>query len=351
MRWVVVLGIAVPLALVAGFFFSRIGGNQELARNCARGFRIVLAIEIAVLVIVALLGLRYEHRARKQEAEQFHPPGKLVDVGGYRLHLYCSGAGGPMVVLEHGHRATYLDWYRVQPEIAKFTRVCSYDRAGYGWSDPSPRNRTPAGMVDEMHSMLHAAGETPPYILVGHSYGAINAVMFAHTFPEEVSGLVLVDGSSPQPPHQATWREKLWMHTIQLTMPFGLPRWRGWCGGGPAEIAGFKQALTCRSQHLNTILREDAAFPLVGGEFRATSSLGGIPLVVIARDPASGQNPQFEARHTEQQREMTKLSTSSKFAVAEGSGHEVPFARPDVIVEAVKSLLKPPAPAGSRGTP
>ena len=351
MRWAVLLALAIPTALALGFLVARLGGNQDLARNCARGFRVVLAIEIAALLIVAFPGWRYERRARKQEAEQFHTPGKLVDVGGYRWHLYCAGAGGPTVVLEHGHRATYLDWYRVQPEIAKFARVCSYDRAGYGWSDPSPRDRTPSVMSDELHAALQAAGEKPPYILVGHSYGAINVVMFAHKFSAEVNGIVLVDGATPEALHQARWREKLWMHTIQLAMPFGLPRWRGWCGGGPSEITGIKQALTCRSQHLNTILREDAAFPRVGGEFSAISSLGGIPLVVIARDPASGQNPQFEARHTEQQREMTKLSKNSRFIVAEGSGHDVPFARPDVVVTAVKALLKPQAQAGSRGTP
>lgn len=346
-----VLGIALPLALVAAFVFSRIGGNQELARNCARAVRIVLAIEVVALVIVAFLGWRYERRARKRDADQFHPPGKLVDVGGFRLHLYCTGEGGPTVILEHGHRATYLDWYRVQPGVAKFARVCSYDRAGYGWSDPSARDRSPSIMSEELHSALHAAGEKPPYIWVGHSFGAMNGIMFAHKFPGEVSALVLVDGSTPQSLHQARWREKVWLRTIQLTMPFGLPRWRGWCGGGPNEIAEVKQALTCDSQNFATILREDAAFPVATREIRGIASLGNTPLVVIARDPAMGNNAEIEARHAQQQREMTKLSTNSRFAVAEGSGHDVPLARPDVVVEAVKSLLKPQAQAGSQGTP
>lgn len=311
----------------------------------------VLAIELIALVMVALLGLRYEHRARQQDAAQFHPPGKLVDVSGYRLHVYCTGSGGPTVILEHGHRATYLDWYRVQPDLAQVTRVCSYDRAGYGWSDTSPRDRTPSLMSDELHSALQATGEKPPYILVGHSYGAINAVMFAHKFPEEVSGLVLVDGSTPESLHRTRWREKLWLRAMQLTMPFGLPRWRGWCGGGPPEITGIKQALTCRSQNLETILRENSAFPMAGKEVGAISSLGSVPVVVISRDPLAGKTSEVAARHAEQQRKMTKLSTNSTFVVAEGSGHDVPLARPDVIVEAVKSLLKPRAQADSRGTP
>lgn len=345
------LGIAVPLALVAGLIFSRLGGGQELARNCARAFRIVLAIEVAALVIVALIGLRYERRARQQDTEQFHPPGKLGDVGGYRLHLYCTGSVGPTVILEHGHRATYLDWYRVQPDIAKFSRVCSYDRAGYGWSDRSPRDRTPSVMTDELHSALQAAGEKPPYVLVGHSFGAMDAIMFAHKFSNEVVGVVLVDGSTPESLHRASLRARLWFRTMQLTMPFGLPRWRGWFDGGPKETVAVRRALMCRPQFIETILREDAAFPATASEIRGITSLGSVPVVVIARDPATGGNSESEARHAKQQREMAQLSSNSRLVVAEGSGHDVPLARPDVVVRAVKSLLKPPAPADSRGTP
>jgi pimeloyl-ACP methyl ester carboxylesterase len=138
---------------------------------------------------------------------------------------------------------------------------------------------------------------------------------------------------------------------MQLTMPFGLPRWRGWCLGGQPEIAGVKQAVTCRSQNFQTMLREDSRIPAASSEIRAISSLGNVPLVVITRDPATGNNSNFEVRHAQQQREMAKLSTNSRLIVAEGSGHDVPLARPDVVIEAVKALLTPQAQAGSRGTP
>lgn len=327
------------------------GESQDLARNCARLFRIVFAIEVAALVIVALLGLRYERRARQDDAAQFHPAGQLVDIGGYRLHLYCTGSGGPTVILEHGHRATYLDWYRVQPEIAQFARVCSFDRAGYGWSDPSPRNRIPSVMADELRSALQAAGEKPPYVLVGHSFGAMDAIMFAHKFRDDVVGVMLVDGSTPESLHRASLRTRLWFRTMQLSMPFGLPRWRGWFDGGPKDTVAIKRALTCRPQFIETIFREDAAFPATANEIRAITSLGSVPVVVIARDPATGSNSESEARHAHQQREMAQLSSNSRLVVADGSGHDVPLARPDVVVEAVKSLLKPQAQAGSQGTP
>lgn len=341
----------MPFALGVGFLVARLGGNQEFMRNCARALRIVLAVEVAALVIVALIGLRYERRVRQQDAAQFHPPGKLVDAGGYRLHLYCTGSGSPTVILEHGHRATYLDWYRLQPQLAQFARVCSYDRAGYGWSEPSPRDRTPSVMADELHFALRAAGERPPYVLVGHSFGAMNAILFAHKFPGEVAALVLVDGSTPESLHRASLRTRLWLRVMQLTMPFGLPRWRGWCGDGPPEIARVKQALICRSQNFETILREDSGVPAANSEIRGIASLGNVPVVVIARHPATGNNSEFEVRHTQQQREMAKLSTNSRFMFAEGSGHDVPLARPDVVVEALKGLLTPPAQADSRGTP
>jgi pimeloyl-ACP methyl ester carboxylesterase len=346
-----VLSVAVPAVLAAAFLISRLGAYDDLARTCLRGLRYLVAAEFALLILLGLIGFSYERRARKQEAARFHPPGQLVDIGGYRLHPYCTGSGGPTVVLEHGHRATYLDWFRVQPQIATFTRVCSYDRAGYGWSDPSAKDRVPSVMAEELHTLLNAAGEKPPYVLVGHSFGALNAVMFAHKFPDEVAGIVLVDGSRPESLRQIPWRGRLWVLMMRVTIPFGLPRWRGWFEGGWEDVAAEKEALTCRLQFFETITREDSAFPRTAREMNAITSLGDVPLVVIARDPGRGQNPAAETRNNQLQRESAKLSTNSQFVVASGSAHDVPLARPDVIVNAVKSLIRPQAQAGSQGTP
>jgi len=351
LRWTVVLAIAVPAVLTAAFLIFRLGGNHDLARTCLRGLRYIVAAEFALLVVFSLIGFGYERRSRAQEAKQFHPPGRLVDIGGYRLHLYCTGTGGPTVVLEHGHSATYLDWFRLQPQIAAFTRVCSYDRAGYGWSDRSPKDRVPSVMAEELHALLSAAGETPPYVLVGHSFGTMNAVMFAHKFPDEVAGVILVDGSTPESLLRASFRTRLGIRVIEFTMPFGLPRWRRWCGGGPKEVSAAKQALACRSHYFETILREDAAFPKASREMQAIGSLGVMPLTIIARDPAKGRNSAAEAKHNQEQREIALLSTNSRFVIAEGCGHDVPLARPDVVVSAVKDPITRRAQAGSRETP
>jgi pimeloyl-ACP methyl ester carboxylesterase len=121
----------------------------------------------------------------------------MVDVGGYRLHLYCTGEGSPTVILEAGGGNPWLSWYQVQPQVAQFTRVCSYDRAGLGWSDPSPKPRTTKVIADELHTLLHNAGITAPFVLVGHSLGGLDARMFASQYPSEAVGMVLVDSSHP----------------------------------------------------------------------------------------------------------------------------------------------------------
>jgi pimeloyl-ACP methyl ester carboxylesterase len=115
--------------------------------------------------------------------------------GGYRMHIYCQGAraaGSPTVVLEAAHAEPGLTWASVQPEVAKFTRVVSYDRAGQGWSEPSPKLRTADNIVDELHTLLAWTGIEPPYVLVGHSTGGMYVRLYAHEHPDEVVGMVLV---------------------------------------------------------------------------------------------------------------------------------------------------------------
>src|SRR5581483_7934196 len=196
-RWTVSLAIGFPLILLLLAAAAAFTHNSDFGRAVARTARNVVAIELVLLAMAALAGMVYQARNVRRENALVHPPGQLVDVGGYRLHLYCTGSGSPTVVLDFGLDGSYLDWFYVQPQIAEFARVCSYDRAGYGWSDSSSRPRLPSVMSEELHTLLANAGEKPPYILVGHSFGAFDVRMYAHKFPDEVAGLVLVDGSHP----------------------------------------------------------------------------------------------------------------------------------------------------------
>jgi pimeloyl-ACP methyl ester carboxylesterase len=158
--------------------------------------RAALALmSLAVLCAAAGAVYQIESSARDRRA---HPmPGQLVDIGGYKLHIFCEGRGSPSVILDSGLGDTFVSWQKVQPEIAKFARVCSYDRAGLGYSDSSPHSRTSKVIAEELHALLHRAAVPPPYILVGHSMGGFDVRLFASLHPGEVAGLVLIDASHP----------------------------------------------------------------------------------------------------------------------------------------------------------
>jgi pimeloyl-ACP methyl ester carboxylesterase len=151
---------------------------------------------LVALVAVAALGAVYEAVMAAGDAQRYPAPGKLVDAGGHRLHLYCTGTGSPTVVFEAGKGGTSLDWSLVQLQLETETRVCAYDRAGTGWSEPGPLPRTPEQVVTEFHTMLQTSGEAGPYILVAHSLGGRYVRLFAEQYPDEVVGMVLVDARS-----------------------------------------------------------------------------------------------------------------------------------------------------------
>src|SRR5512140_2116427 len=151
---------------------------------------------LAGLLFLILVGAIYESAAEAADAKAYPPPGKMVDVGGYRLHINCTGSGSPTVVIESGWGASSAGWAWVQPEVAKTTRVCTYDRAGMGWSEASPEPRTAREYAKELHTLLTNAKEPGPYVLVGHSMGGYTVLVYAHDYPAEVSGLVLIDAQA-----------------------------------------------------------------------------------------------------------------------------------------------------------
>ncbi|MGH6635885.1 MAG: alpha/beta fold hydrolase, partial [Gammaproteobacteria bacterium] len=126
------------------------------------------------------------------------PPGRMVHIGTHRLHIWCLGEGRPSIVLDSGVGGFSLEWTKIETDLAPEFRVCSYDRAGYGWSDPGPVPRTTARIVEELHTLLSRAAVPGPYVLVGHSFGGYNMLRFAKKYPQEAAGLVLVDSSHPK---------------------------------------------------------------------------------------------------------------------------------------------------------
>jgi pimeloyl-ACP methyl ester carboxylesterase len=156
-----------------------------------------LAWFAACLLAAVLLGALYQAFGMRRDRIRFAPPGRLVDVGGHRLHLLESGRGVATIVLEAGLMSTVMSWSNLQRELAQSYCVVSYDRAGLGWSDLGPMPRTANRIVDELHTLLHQAAIAPPYVLVGHSFGGLTMPLFAAKFPDETAGIVLLDPVVP----------------------------------------------------------------------------------------------------------------------------------------------------------
>jgi len=251
----------------------------------------------------------------------------LVDIGGRRLHVTCMGEGSPTVILEHGMATESDSWAQVQQAVAQFTHVCAFDRAGRGKSDPAPKPRTSEDMVADLHALLANAHIPGPYILVGNSLGGFNARLYAHKYPDEVVGLVLVD--SMHPGQFARFEQALPPETPQ----------------DPEGLKWFRQSFT--SDYKDPTKNPEGFDQLTSHEqVRTVTSLGDLPVVVLASgtflqlvpDPrlASHMHNVWQ----ELQRDLAQLSSNSKFVVVEDSGHFIQVDRPQVVTEAIKELVE-----------
>jgi len=195
-----------------------------MALRWKRRFRNIAFAFLGLLVLLALAGASYQTVATSVDAHRLPEPGRLVDIGGFRLQLNCIGKGSPTVILESGLGDVLLiQWERVQPEIAKFSRVCSYGRAGYGGSDSGPMPRTSAQIAEELHALLQEAGEKPPYLLVGSSFGGYNVRVFNGLYPDLVAGIVLVDSTQEDqnPSDPATGYQAAQTHRLVYALMAG----------------------------------------------------------------------------------------------------------------------------------
>lgn len=292
------------------------------------------------------------------------PLGELIEVGGHRLHIYTTGEGSPTVVFEAGGASWSLDWHLVQTEVAKFTATCSYDRAGFGWSDPGPKPRTSEQIVKELHALLAKAGVKKPYVLVGASFGGHTVRLYAHHYPDEVAGIVLLDArheaiNSRMPP---IWRQqetagKGLYRFLLLASRLGALSLLGKLMGEkaappivnklPPEIRPMYLAVGFQPKYFESNLDELAAGAESDKQLSATGSLGNLPLTVIRHGLPDlfARMPPEQAKRAEQvwqelQTELVKLSSRGRLLVAEKSGHGIQIDQPGLVVEAIRQIVE-----------
>ncbi|HEY3130412.1 MAG TPA: alpha/beta hydrolase [Acidobacteriota bacterium] len=283
------------------------------------------------------------------------PPGKLVDVGGRKLHLLCTGAGAPTVVLEAGASAFAIDWSLVQPEIARTNRVCSYDRAGYGWSDPGGSGDP--GVAADLHSLLQVNGEHPPYVLVGASKGGLYVRLYHLQYPDEVAGMVLVDPAYEE--RLFTMFEgkpvtiaSLTAEQLRSTIPqraVKVPRRPPQTGAPfdrlPPALYEIRIELERRlidavpeSVPYDAVVRSAEQERVTLAKLREMSMaqehpIGDRPLIVLTRGMDSSQ--ELKDAHAR----LARISTDSRHMVVANAGHEIHLFEPVAVIQAIQDVI------------
>jgi pimeloyl-ACP methyl ester carboxylesterase len=297
------------------------------------------------------------------------PSGKLVDLGGHKLHFNCTGKGSPTVVVENGLGDFSFDWILVQGEVSRFTRICTYDRAGYAWSDPGPMPRTFAQLNLELRDALGKLNERGPFLLVGHSFGGPVVRNFALAYPHDVAGIVLVDaayegmrvgiggratirlgedakGRAVPPPHEdMKGSDKPPAHPTNGPEPQQRldPLYKA--------LPPIEQKLQLWAQTLPEIDEAENSQREWSGEYYAkqlatpqAGTLGAIPLVVLTRAEGGYGNDQdvpaaqLEGERKEGQAKLTQLSTNSRQIIVH-SGHNMELKAPNEVTAAIHTVV------------
>ena len=312
----------------------------------------------AILLLALLTGFVYEQGARRSATQAFPPPGRLVEVDGKLSHLDCRGEGSPTVILEAGiNEGGSQTWERVRPAIAPLSRVCAYDQAGIMWSERRDRPRDADHIAEDLHTLLTTAGESPPYVMVGHSLGGLMIRVFADHYSDEVVGFVFVDSSHPEQnqrfpsdvldvmtfPSPLLLRAIAALGILRLTAPAtpsALP---------PAVSEAIHRHLP---QSMNGIADIIASVDSVFAQAQTTGPFGDRPTIILTAGRFLEELPyQIDAATTERlravwsetwpqlQAELTALSTNTDWRVIEGASHYIPRDAPEAIAVAVRDVV------------
>ncbi len=320
-----------------------------------RWVRNILLTVAALAVVLALVGYSYQVIQTHLDARRFPMKGTLIDVGGHKLNINCTGEGAPTVVLETGLGNLAMSWEKVQLGIEKFTRVCVYDRAGYGWSEAGPLPRTSLQIAKELHQLLRNSEEKPPYVLVGVSSGGMHVRVFNVLYPNEVAGMVLVDASTEDqwnqmPPDIQQW----WAKTSrQYQDDLKIQAWLDLFGIARLKSREQSQSgrLSLQPKFAFAVRSESANYDEDSKELKGSGTLGDKPLIVLTagKDTADPEHlPEgITKRDLEDfdhiwrnvlQAKLARLSTNGKQVIVKDSSHNIPGQNPDAVVTAVQEV-------------
>jgi pimeloyl-ACP methyl ester carboxylesterase len=290
----------------------------------------------ALIGVGVSAGAAYQWIATRRDLAANPPPGRFVDVGGHRLHILCTGSGEPTVVLESGlGGAGTVGWSLVQPEVSKFARVCSYDRAGLGYSDPGPSPRTARRVVQELRLLLDHSDIRGPLILVGESIGGLYVRVYASEYEQRVAGLVLVDASHEDQEMSLPGIAPL----VPLLSSIGVFRLLGVSFGAnldavPPSVRSSARATAFRASAYQATANEGMHLPETAAEVKATRRTLGVPVVVVTAGLGA------DTGWNRLQRDMLRLSDEACQMVAERSGHVIALGEPLAIVEPIRAMIQ-----------
>ncbi|MBM3184074.1 MAG: alpha/beta hydrolase [Chlamydiae bacterium] len=311
------------------------------------------------LALLPAAGFCYQYFATKQDEKNYPPPGDLIDVGGYQLHLQCQGKpqpGIPTVIVETGIWDSCQSWKLIQSEIAATTRICTYDRAGYGWSEQSTCPRTFEHMVQELKLALEKKGIHPPFIFVGHSLGGAIIRYYQSQYPNEVVGMIFVDAIlTTETPTVFSRTFRVVSQAFSFLAHFGILRllfkFAPPISANPQWTSTMQKAYTACHQAkvktFSTCLKEWDGYETSFSDLRRNArSLKDIPVTIISRDPAKPMRPGMSKEAARKERsDLEKMNQDTleslphaRFIVAEGSSHLVQVDRPDVVIDEIRRM-------------
>jgi len=315
---------------------------------------------LAGFCLLLLLALSLWNLAATKWQHARNPvPGNFYSIEGRQMHVFCSGTGSPTIIIEAGASANSLGWQGLQTQLSPLTRVCTYDRAGHGWSEPRSGPRDAQTIVRELHALLDRAGVRRPLVLAGHSAGGLYVREYAREFPMEVAGVVLIDSSSPQQIDELPgWRQSYEAdkHDFERQLRWEKLRvWSGWerlmgnCHDTPSKelqyLAGQYNAEMCRPEYVGGEDSEFIYFETTCKQAARLTSFGNVPPLILSQDP-DRQSKGMKANDiaelpvwAREQERLQSLSPLSWRVIARGSGHGVQHDRLDVVVAELTRLV------------